>query len=803
MPKPSDQNKRKKIRASKNHMVWKRGFRSREPSKSMKLRANAVILTAVLLSALGLSVNLFRIMVLQHDEYTEMANSRQFNTVTLSAARGSIYDANGAVLAQSATVYKIFLDPGLFRKEMELVEKRNEELREAARKKQESGETAKADVVEPEEIKRQVVEYLSETLELDQKKVEEAFDKDSNYVVLKKQVEKSRADRIIEFINEIHVAGSGRTISLASVSRLSDTKRYYPQNELAASVIGFDNADGHGFYGVEKYYDAYLSGVDGRNITAVDANGNAMPYRYSKTYPAQDGDDVYMTLDMTIQTYLDNAVNDMVETFRVAKKGCGIMLNAKTGAVIAMSTSGGFDANTPYEVYDRERRTEINSIFNDKMRLDELNKAYEDQWRNKCISETYVPGSVFKVFTASAGLEEDKVKYYGDSFTCYGSETVAGKEIHCSNHRGHGTQTFEEILLHSCNPGFIQIGQRLGKELFCKYFDAFGLSEKTGIDLPGETSSISTPVSKMSAVDLAASSYGQNNSLTPIEMVTGYAAVVNGGYLLKPYVVSKVVDKSGNVVLSNEKTVRRQVISEETSAEMRRALQFVVDGNYKSNAYIKGYKIGGKSGTAEKLPTDEYAASYCCFAPADDPEIVLLIMADEPYNGDERYYGATVCAPYCRSVLEKTLPYLGYYPEYTEEEAAHKDITVPMLIDMSVSDAQRALDAQGLKYELSGEGDIVTMQMPITGTTVAKGGTVMLFTEGSPRSEMIEVPPIAGTGKTLEQVNDMLAELGLNYVAKGSMDSSSQVSHQNVRAGTMVEKWSVIELSFGSDDDRG
>ena len=802
MPKSSDQNTRKKIRASKNQ-TWKRGFRSKGPSKSMKLRANAVILTVVLLSALGLSVNLFRIMVLQHDEYTEMANSRQFNTVKLSATRGSIYDANGAVLAQSATVYKIFVDPGLFRKEMELVEKRNEELREAARKKQENGETAKADVVETSEIRRQVVEYLAETLELDPKKVDSAFDQESNYVELKKQVEKSRADRILSFINEIHVAGSGRTISLASVSRLSDTKRYYPQNELAASVIGFDKADGHGFYGVEKYYDKYLSGVDGRNITAVDANGNAMPYRYSKTYPAIDGDDVYMTLDMTIQTYLENAVNDMAETFSVAKRGCGIMINAKTGAIIAMATSGGFDANNAYEIYDAKKRSEINGIFNEEARTKARNEAYETQWRNKCISETYVPGSVFKVFTASAGLEEDKVRYYGDNFICYGQEIVSGIPIHCSNHSGHGSQDFQDILLHSCNPAFIQIGQRLGKDLFCKYVDAFGLSEKTGIDLPNETNSICKTVDNMSLFDLAHCSYGQTNSLTPIEMVTGYAAVVNGGYLLKPYVVSKVVDQSGNIVKSNEKNVRRQVISEETSEEMRRALQYVVDGNYKSNAYIKGYKIGGKSGTSQKMPTDEYVASYCCFAPADDPEIVLLIMADEPYNGDERYYGATVCAPYCRSVLEKTLPYLGFYPEYTEEEAAHKDITVPMLIDMSVNDAIRELEAEGLKYDISGEGQIVTMQMPITGTTVAKGGTVMLFTESSVRSEMVEVPQIAGTGKTLEQVNEMLAELGLNYVAKGSMDSNSQVSHQNVRAGTMVEKWSIIELSFGTDDDRG
>ncbi|MBP0970859.1 MAG: peptidoglycan glycosyltransferase, partial [Oscillospiraceae bacterium] len=473
MPKSTDRNYiTKKIKASKNHQMWKRGFRSKAPSKSMKLRANAVILTFVLFCAFALSVNLFRIMVMEHDVYTDMANSRQFNTVKLSAARGSIYDANGAVLAQSATVYKIFVDPGLFKQEMQIVEKRNKELLEAAIKKQESGGIAKADIVDPEDIKTIVVDYLSDTLELKPKDVREAFEKDSNYVVLKKQVEKSRADRILDFVSEIHVAGSGRTISLSSISRLSDTKRYYPQNELAASVIGFNMADGHGFYGVEKSYDKYLSGIDGRNITAVDANGNAMPYRYSKTYPAQDGDDVYMTLDMTVQTYLQNAVNDMVDTFKVAQRGCGVMLNAKTGAVIAMATSGGFDANDPYDIYDPVQAAEIENIQNEEMRKDALDKAHETQWRNKCISETYVPGSVFKVFTASAGLEEDKVQYYGDNFYCSGVEVVAGERIHCSiGEPGHKSQTFEEILLHSCNPAFIQIGQRLGKDLFCKYFD--------------------------------------------------------------------------------------------------------------------------------------------------------------------------------------------------------------------------------------------------------------------------------------------------------------------------------------------
>lgn len=805
--KQADQ-KSKRIKASKNQ-TWKRGFRSEGPSASMKLRANAVILTMVLLSAAALTANLFRIMVMEHDVYTEKANSRQFGTIIQPAARGSIYDAKGAVLAQSATVYRIFLDPGLFREEMENVEERNKELEEIAAKKRESGESAQADVVNPDDIRTQLIAYLSETLELEPEKVQEAFDRDNNYVILKKQVEKSKADKILEYISDIHMPGSGRKISISSIRRESDTKRYYPQNELAASVIGFNDADGHGFYGVEKKYDEYLSGIDGRTITARDASGKEMPYRYSKTYPAQDGDDVYMTIDMTIQTYLENAVADMVDTFKVAKRGCGIMLNAKTGAVLAMATSKGFDLNDPYDIYDPMEKARLASIFDKDEKNKALQEVREKQWRNKCISDTYIPGSVFKVYTASAGLEEDKVNYSADTFVCNGFVTVVPgeKPIHCANRSGHGAQTFEEILKNSCNPAFIEIGQRLGKVLFCQYFDSFGLTEKTGIDLPGETKSISTPLNKMGPMELAASSYGQNNALTPIEMACGYAAVVNGGYLLKPYVVSKVADQAGNVILTNEKNVRRQVISEETSAEMRRALQYVVDNNLGNNAYIKGYKIGGKSGTSEKLakrPEDiEYIASYCCFAPADDPEIVLLIMADEPDKSTNNYYGATVAAPYCRSVLEKTLPYLGYYPEYTEEEAAHRDIAVPMLIDLSVADAQKMLDDAGLKCEILGDGQTVNMQEPITGNNVAKGGTVLLYTGTAEQADLVTVPAVANSGMTLAQANELFSQIGLNYVAKGSMHEDSMVLQQSIKPGTQVKRWSVIELSFGTNADMG
>ncbi|MBR3044501.1 MAG: PASTA domain-containing protein [Oscillospiraceae bacterium] len=802
MPDQTEKHPRGKIKASKKQ-VWKRGYRSKGPSTSMKVRTNVVIQTIVLLAAAGLIANLAKIMLVEHDKYTDMANSRQFGTITIPAARGTIYDANEAVVAQSATVYKIFLDPGLFSKEMELVEKRNAELTEAAQKKQgDSG--AKADVVDPAVIREQLVTYLAEILEEPESKINEAFDKDSNYVVLKNQVEKSRADRIIEYISDIRVPGSARKIAISSISRQSDTKRYYPQNELAASVIGFTNNDGHGFYGVEKYYDEYLSGVDGRNVTARDANGNDMPYRYSKTYPAQDGDDVYLTIDMTLQTYLESELTEMVNQFQVAERGCGVMLNAKTGAVLAMASVGGFDANEPYEIYDKSIASEIRKIRNDEEKTEALKAARERQWRNKCIAETYIPGSVFKVFTASAGLEENVIDYYNYSYTCTGSIIPYEGEppIKCTG--VHGAQSFELILKNSCNPAFISIGQTLGRTMFCQYFRSFGLEDRTGIDLPAETKSISN-LDSMGPVDLAASSYGQRNSLTPIEMVTGYAAVVNGGYLLEPYVVSKVVDQAGNVVLSHDKTVRRQVISEETSAEMRRALQFVVDFNHGGNAYIKGYKIGGKSGTSQKLQgminaaDAEYVASYCCFAPADDPEIVLLIMADEP-NKNITYYGATVVVPYSRRVLEKALPYLGIYPEYSAEEEAHKDVSVPLLIDTPTADAIEKLEDIGLNYEIVGDGSTVLTQMPITGTPVAKGGTVVLYTNKT-TPEPVTVPSVINC--TLAQANEILTEAKLNYVSKGSLHQDAIVLLQSQPAGSTVEPWSVITLDVGHDEDAG
>lgn len=798
-----------RVRASKNQR-WR--YHAKGPSKSMKVRANGFLMGGVLLVAAGLTANLFRIMVIQHSEYTERASSRQFGTITLPASRGTIYDATGTVLAQSATVYRIFVDPGLFRKEMDLIEEKNKSLQEAADKAKKNGEETKTpDLVNTETVKTQLCTFLAEQLDLSFDEVKEAFDKQNiNYVVLKNQVEKSRADRILDYISEMKIPGSERVIRLSSVSRESDTKRYYPQNELAASVIGFNNSEGHGIYGVEAYYDEYLSGIDGKTITAKDANGNEMPYRYTKTYAAQDGDDLYLTIDITLQTYLDNAISDMVDTFRVANRGCGVLLNAKTGAVLAMSSAGGFDPNDPYTIMDPNMIAQINTVTNEEDKKKAASAALERQWRNKAVTETYTPGSVFKVYTAAAALEENAIRY-SDSFVCYGHIDVKGvtEPYHCWHRKGHGTQTFEEILINSCNPAFIEIGLKLGGKTFSDYFSAFGLAEKSGIDLPGETNSVHVPLGDMNVADLASSSFGQANAISPIQMAAGYAAVVNGGYLLKPYVVSRVVDQTGNTVLENQKTVRRQVISEETSAEMCKALQAVVDNKGDGSvASIEGYKIGGKSGTAQKLQGGisaalaEYIASYCCFAPADDPEIVLLILADEPDKSGENYYGNTVCAPYARAVMEQALPHLGFYRSYSEDGDAPKRTTVPLLIDSSLTEAQAKLEEQGLEYEVVGEGQFVSMQTPLTASEVIVGSTVMLYTGGSTLPP-VTVPNVVGL--SMSEANARFAEAGLNYIAKGASANRDDVKvlRQSIAPGTPVDKWSVITVDLGVKDQTG
>ena len=552
----------------------------------------------------------------------------------------------------------------------------------------------------------------------------------------------------------------------------------------------------------------------------MDSNGNALPYRYSKTFEAKDGDDVYLTIDREIQYILEKNLKKMVDDHSVKNRSCAILMNPKTGAIYGMATYPSFDLNDPFTVSDQSI---YDKIFAEKNIVEPTKKdfdnyyteARERMWKNKCITETYEPGSVYKIITSSAAIEENVIDIENDTFYCEGFKKIEGHKANIDCWKlppGHGVQTFQEALTNSCNPAFMDIGAKLGKEKFCYYFDAFGFREPTGIDLPVEVGGNNKQADKMSPVDLAVSSFGQCETITPMEMITACCASINGGYLLKPYVVDKVVDSDGNIVLKNERTVRRQVISEDTSAKMRNALYNVVVGNGAGNVNIKGFAIGGKSGTSQRLSEtsryeeikeqedaaiQEYGASYVCFTPADDPELILFVLADMPDKKGDLYYGSKCAVPTAREILTEVLPYLGKSPEYNEQELKNLDVKVPLLKGASIDDAVKTLDGMGVKYEKIGNGIEVVDQSPMTGKSIAKDGCVYLYTEKvDPSDTMVMVPYLYGCSPSV--ANQIINVSGLNYTTKGaSIDrDGATVNSQSITEGTLVPRGTTIELEF-------
>lgn len=771
----TDKSKKKKTKAEVSATV------------RMRNRTNKGVLGLMTVFCAAVIVRLFVVSVVDNSKYEGMANNYHFGTMTLSANRGAIYDANGTALAWSATVYNIYIDPTLYREEMKSIEDANDKKKSAA---EEENETAD-NLVDVDQLKTSITNFLSEKLGLKTEEVEASFEKDGRYYVLQTQVEKNVTDEITAYFEKLN---------LSFIGTEATTRRYYPQNELAAAVIGFTNGDGDGQYGLEYQYDDYLSGVDGRVISAQAANGEEMPYRYSTTYDAEDGDSLYLTLDTTIQYYLEKSLAEMVEKFEVKERACGVIMNPKTGAVYAMATYPTFDLNNPSEIYDAKTAQELAALPES-----EYSTAYatarETQWKNKVISEISYPGSTFKIVTTADAFEENLINMETDSFYCSGQVQVADATIRCSNTAGHGAQNFTQALTNSCNPAFIEIGQRIGIDKFSYYFEGFGLAEKTGIDLPGEAVSYSVTGDDMTIVDLASAAYGQCNKVTAMELVTAYSAAINGGYMVTPHVVDHVVDSNGNIVLQNGAEVKRQIVSEETSDIVREQLEAVVNNNPSHNAYIQGYRIGGKSGTAEKLDTStaddrQYVASYCCFAPADDPEVIMLIMADEP-NKEIGYYGSQVVVPYARDIMEEILPAMGFYPEYSDGEDTDSTVTVPYLQSADITSAESTLAQLGLTYEVVGDGTTVASQSPSTGTSVTKGGKVILYTEvGGNSGDTIEVPNLVGM--TAAEVNETMTYYDLNYAIVGSSasESGALVQYQSEEAGTVVPRGTAITLTL-------
>ncbi len=764
---------------------------SYQPTQKMRAKLNIFVFPVLFAFACFIVVNLFKTSITDNLKYQTLANENQFGSTIVKANRGSIYDANGKILAQSATVYSIIVNPHRIYEQQQKEEKNKDE--------EEQTQTA---VPESERMIDAAATILSEELggvsydDAVKKLTENA--ENSQWACVAKSIEKPVADKIISRAKEEDL-GDLITTDL-------DTKRYYPQAELAAAVIGFTNYDGDGVYGLESYYNDYLKGVDGKIISATDAQGNEMPYKNDKIYEAQDGNSLYLTLDMNLQYYVEKYLEQQVEAHDVQNRACAIMMEVDTGAILAMASTPGFDLNDRNSIYYPNDEAKLAGITDEEEYKEMYAALREQQWKNKAITELYYPGSVFKVITGSSALEE-KVISTESTFACNQGIDVAGTLIHCWSNYSHGTQDFTTAMTNSCNPVFIQIGLLLGKDKFYDYFKAYGLTEPTGIDLPGEATSIYVDTREKGPVELASSSFGQTNKITPLQMITAYAAVVNGGYLVTPYVVSKIVDPNGNVVKTTEPSIKRQVISEETSATMRKVLEDVVNTKGGSNAYIKGYSIGGKSGTSQKIDKSNetgnenlYVSSYCAFAPADDPEIILLVMVDEPtardQNGSLMYYGSIVAVPAVTNVLKEALPYLGYYPEYTEEELEALGVTLPSVEGESIDIARQTLESLDLQVTVIGDGSKVTAQVPAKGSSIPRNGKVILYSEEDYETEYTTVPNIIGYG--VSDVNAILTNADLNFkVGDGAANHTGAVAYsQNYAEGNIVPVGTIIEVTF-------
>ena len=752
------------------------------PTKKMRNRVFVGVFTLLLVFTAYICVRLFNVSIVQSEYYRSKANDQQLSSFTINANRGTIYDADGKILAQSSTVWDIILN---------------------------ANSISEYDKDNTEKICRDVAEICG----VDYRKlVDECENTNHRYYIVKTKVDKETCDAITQYRID-------NKLATYSVYAEENTKRDYPNETLASSVIGFTNFDGDGVYGIEAYYDEYLRGVNGKLVTALDANGKAMPYQYETRYAAKDGNGIYLTIDSTLQYSLEKNLELVLTQQNVQNRACGIIMNAKTGAILAMASGPSYNLNQPavltdyfqakLDKYEEELKEdeknyteeEIESLLNQKEAV-----LRETQWNNKAISELYIPGSVFKVVTAAAAVEEELLGSDSYITSCYGVAEVAGTKIKCWSSAGHGEVDLQLALIKSCNPAFIAIGQLLGPKNFTDYFEAFGLTEKTGVDLPGENTSIYVGYDNMGPVELASSAFGQTNKLTPLQMITAYAAVINGGYLVTPHVVDKIVDNTGYVIKSNETIVKRQVISEKTSATMRMMLENVVENNGGTNAYMEGYRIGGKSGTSEKL--DEYSnenmryvGSMCCFTPADDPEIIMLVMVDEPMNG--QIYGSRVAAPVISAVFSECLDHMGIYAQYTAEELENQDTMVPYVLGTGGLTAISTLKTYGLNYEFVGdENGIVTTTVPGAGQLIPRGGKVVIYMDESEK-KTVTVPNVIGM--SAEQANAVITSAGLNIRVSGGAaeNEKARAVIQSIEPNTEAYKGAVVEVTFYLDDETG
>ena len=718
-------------------------------------------------------VSLIRWQLIRGEELSNAALDQSLQSTTLSAMRGTIYDSTGKVLAQSASVWTVVLEPAYIE-----------------------------EYDDPEAVRRTIASGLAPILDMTEEEIYEKSQGNSYFVYLKRRVENDVRDQVNQFLEDNGISSGVRLIE--------DYKRYYPYGTVASTVLGFTGTDGQGLEGLELQYDSELRGTAGRLIASRNAVGTDMPFEYEQYVEAEDGHDLVLTIDETVQSILEKYLAEGVEQFDVTNGAVAVMMDVNTGAILGLATTPTYDPNDPFTIYDETLQAQIDALSGEEQDA-AFNEAQLKQWRNKAVTDTYYPGSVFKMCTYAMGLEEGVVTEQ-TTYTCTGSIMVDGwnEPIHCWRHSGHGLETFRDGLCNSCNPYTIYIGQLLGGETFAKYREAFGFTESTGIDLPGESLTLYHSVEDLinTPSDLAVESFGQNFSITPIHMITAAAAFANGGYLVTPHVVDRIQDQDGNILETADTSYRRQVVSEETSEAIIDILRQNAESGSANGGYVAGYRICGKTGTSEKVaqhnedPTKpmEYIASYCGFAPAEDPQYALLVFFDEPdddtnggYNG-----GNAVAGPYFAKMMEEILPYLGVEAQYNEEEYANLDTVAPSLVGMTLEQAYQELEEAGLSYSVVGEeseGTVVTAQVPAAGSPVPKEGKVVLYTTGyDEASTYVEVPDF--TGYTVTDANYVANLQGLQISVSGSSSDTATVSSQDIDQGELVQEGSVITLTF-------
>lgn len=783
----------------------------KQANREQNQRANRTILrrTLVLMVLCGVIAfvpligTLYHLMITEHDYYNEKAIKNQTRSTNLTATRGVIYDANMNVLASSSTVETVFIDPNEIAEQMKQPENSN--------------------------LLDQIARGLGEILDVEPSFVyEQAADKQYRYKVIKRKISEELADEVRAFISENSITG---------VYLETDLKRYYPNSSLAAQALGFVSSDNNGSEGLEAYYNEELSGTAGKVVTSKGNYGSEMLYTYEKYYDASDGSSLITTIDSTVQAYVEKNLQNAIDKYDIKNGAFCIVMDVNTGEIKAMATLGSYDPNNYLEIYDDTTALLLENERAAALALPEASAAYEAaietykqdvaaarmaQWRNRCVSDGYEPGSTFKLITLASALDSGAVTL-NDSFYCGGQEKFTGREqiLNCWKSAGHGAQTTAQALGNSCNIAFGHIGLRMGGDTFYDYLKSFGVMEKTGVDLPGEASGLfyerkylNDPANYGTSY-LITSSFGQSFRITPMQLVRAVAAIVNGGYVLEPYIVSEVVDADGNTVEKNEKTVLRQVISQQTSETMRTLMEQVVTEGTASAARTPGYRVGGKTGTSEKL--DEYdengqqvkdkIVSFVGVAPIDDPKYVVLVALDTPaYSENSEKYtvhgmyisGGLMAAPTVRDIFLDILPYLSVEPDYGSEDIRGVNFTVPDVIGMDETEAGELLAEKTITYRVVGTGSVVTDQLPVAGSQVPGNSQIILYMGAEKQATRVEVPDFIGC--SVADVNYLASNAGLYVQAKGTDRTDVYVlaAYQDIDPGTEVDRGTTITVEFSS-----